>query len=110
MKTINERLEHLQKLQDCIQQCTNYNDGDMLDLKKYADMWQWLGMDVRVKKQIEWRERVIEKLTRFFATMAFELATESAAMVKREPIIEDRVIAGVHYSSSTFDDLMEVYL
>ena len=106
MKTINERLEHLQRIQDCIEQAKTYNTGDMLDLKKYADMWEWLGLDKRVKAQIEWREKVIEKLTAFFAKQAFELSVDAIARTK-SPLLTDIVIGGVHV---TIDDLNDVKL
>ena len=106
MPTIAERLNHLQRILDCIEQAQTYNTGDMLDLKRYADMWQWLGMDVRVKKQIEWREKVIDKLTAFFAKKAFELSVEAIARTK-SPLLTDIVIGGVHV---TIDDLTDVKL
>ena len=106
MKTIAQRLEHLQRIQDCIDLCNRYNSGDMFDLKRYADMWQWLGMDVRVKAQIKQREKTIEKLTAFFAKKAMELAIESATRTK-SPLLADIVIGGVHV---TEDDLTQTRL
>ena len=103
MKTINERLEHLQRIQDCIEQAKTYNTGDMLDLKRYADMWQWLGMDIRVKKQVEFRMQVIAKLKRFFAVKCMELAIEAASRTK-SPLLTDMVIGGVHITDDMINE------
>lgn len=106
MKTINERLEHLQKIQDCIKQCEQYNSGDVLDLKKYAELWEFIGHDKHVKKQIEFREKVIAKLKRFFAVKCMELAIEAASRTK-SPLLTDIVMGGVHV---TEDDLTQTRL
>lgn len=109
MKTIQQRLQHLQKIQDCIRKCQQYIDGDNRDMFKYADTWTFLGIDKRIKAQIEFRKNVIEKLTAFFAKKCFELSMEATARTK-SPLLTEAFIGGNHVTSETIDDLQRVNL